>query len=98
MKNNITISLILLSVLKGYSQKSCCSKPNSTESFAMLISDLKFVDTHLNLDPFTLENQNGNGMTFTTNDGVLGNGYELKSKNKSNNYIIVAYQWWGLND
>lgn len=58
----------------------------------------KFVDTHLNPDPFTLENKNGNDVTFATKDGLEGYGYELKSKNKSNNYIIVVQEWWGLND
>ena len=98
MKKLIPFALVLLTFHKGYTQKSCCSKPNATEQFAMLTSDEKFVDTHLNPEPFSLENEKGNNITFPTSDGLIGHGYEIKSSTKSNNYIIVVHEWWGLND
>ncbi len=45
-------------------------------------------------------NYNGKGkmISFNTPDGKKGSAYVLKSKKKTNNYLIVVQEWWGLND
>jgi carboxymethylenebutenolidase len=36
--------------------------------------------------------------TFPTSDGKKANGYLIKAKNPSNNWLFVYQEWWGLND
>jgi carboxymethylenebutenolidase len=40
----------------------------------------------------------GENITFKTADGTDGKGYLLKAKKKSNNWLFVYQEWWGLND
>ena len=35
---------------------------------------------------------------FKTPDGADGGGFEIKSKKKTNNYLLVFQEWYGLND
>ena len=79
-------------------QHSCCVVANSNQSFAMLTQDQKFIDTHLNPDPFTLENKMGKEFSFKTYDGKDGYAYEIKATTATNNYVFVIHEWWGLND
>jgi carboxymethylenebutenolidase len=68
------------------------------ETFAMLTQDQKFIDTHLDPNPFTLENKMGKDISFKTKDAIDGHAYEIKAIAASNNYIFVIHEWWGLND
>ena len=98
MKSIITITLSLLVSNLIIAQKSCCSKPESTEAFAMLTHDKKFVATHLDPTPFTLSNPIGKDISFKTSDGKEGYAYEIKAATPKNNYVLVIHEWWGLND
>ncbi|HEV7350042.1 dienelactone hydrolase family protein [Telluribacter sp.] len=40
----------------------------------------------------------GQNITFKTPDGKDANGYLIKAKNKSDNWLLVYQEWWGLND
>jgi len=79
-------------------QRSCCDVAGSTETFAMLTQDKNFIDTHLDPNPFTLENKIGKDITFKTADVRAGHAYEIKASTASNKYIFVIHEWWGLND
>lgn len=94
----IVITLSVLFAINGYAQMSCCAKPSSTETFAMLTKDKKFVSTHLEPLPFTLADPMGKEITFKTPDGKEGYGYEIKAEKYTNNYLLVIHEWWGLND
>lgn len=98
MKKIIILSLTLVSSNLAFAQKSCCAKPESTEAFAMLTHDKKFVATHLDPTPFTLSNPIGQNITFKTHDGKEGYAYEIKATSPTNNYVFVIHEWWGLND
>jgi carboxymethylenebutenolidase len=98
MKHILPITLLSLLSTEIFSQKSCCSKPESTEAFAMLTHDNKFVATHLNPAPFTLSNPIGKDIAFKTPDGNEGYAYEIKAATPTNNYVLVIHEWWGLND
>jgi carboxymethylenebutenolidase len=98
MTKKIILGLLLVLSLKNIAQKSCCSKSGSTETFAMLTLDKKFVDTHLEPLPFVLENQMGQSISFKTTDGKEGYAYEIKAEKPTNNYVFVIHEWWGLND
>lgn len=98
MKNSLFIAISVFVSTQSFAQKSCCAKPNSTETFAMLTHNEKFVATHLDPNPFILSSPIGKDITFKTNDGKEGHAYEIKAENPTNNYVFVIHEWWGLND
>lgn len=57
-----------------------------------------FAALHIAPKPFVLENQKGKMISFKSNDGIDAKGYFLKSNKKSNKWLIVIQEWWGLND
>lgn len=97
MKKIVLLALVFGTVA-AQAQMSCCAKPASTETFAMLTHDKKFVSAHLEPLPFTLSTPMGKEITFKTPDGKEGYGYEIKSEKFTNNYLFVFQEWWGLND
>ena len=98
MKTNLLLFFAILCSIKLVSQTTCCAKPASTEAFAMLTHDKKFIDTHLEPLPFELENPMGKAITFKSADGKEAYGYEIKAVKPTNNYVFVIHEWWGLND
>lgn len=98
MKKILSLIITLSAFNFSQAQHSCCAVAGSTETFAMLTQDQHFVDTHLEPNPFTLENKLGKEITFKTADGKQGHAYEIKAVTASNNYIFVIHEWWGLND
>jgi carboxymethylenebutenolidase len=99
MKNVIyTIGLSLALATNSFAQMTCCAKPSSTNTFAMLSQNKQFVASHLEPTPFTLANPMGKEITYKTPDGKEGYGYEIKAATATNNYILVVHEWWGLND
>jgi carboxymethylenebutenolidase len=98
MKKLFTLLFLINANIAAQSQQSCCVVANSNTTFAMLTHDQKFIDTHLDPNPFNLENKIGKEITFKTNDNQLGHAYEIKAATASNNYIFVIHEWWGLND
>lgn len=81
-------------------QMSCCTKPSTvSQTFAMLVkTDKAFVSSHESPLPYVHKTAAGRMITFKTPDGQTGNGYELKAAKKSDNYLFVYQEWWGLND
>jgi carboxymethylenebutenolidase len=57
-----------------------------------------FAALHENPKAFTLENQIGEMISMPSTDGINASGYFIKSKKKSNKWLIVIQEWWGLND
>ena len=57
-----------------------------------------FAALHENPKSFKLENPLGEMISMTAADGINASGYFLKSKKKSNKWLIVIQEWWGLND
>jgi carboxymethylenebutenolidase len=97
MKLKLILALVALGNLI-YSQSSCCAKPHSPETFAMLSKDKQFVSSHLEPLPFTLANPAGKEISFKTPDGKEGYGYEIKNEKNTDKYVFVIHEWWGLND
>lgn len=61
----------------------------STRSFAMM---------HDNPIAFNMADQLGTTIKFKAADGSEAMGYEIRSKKKSNKWLFVIQEWWGLND
>lgn len=61
----------------------------STASFAMM---------HDNPIPYVAADPLGRPVTFKAADGTNAMGYEIRSKKKSNKWLFVIQEWWGLND
>jgi carboxymethylenebutenolidase len=76
---------------------ACCNA-SATESFAQFASDKSFKMTHADPLPFHYSGQQGNDITFKATDGTDAHGWEIKAATKTNNYLFVIHEWWGLND
>jgi carboxymethylenebutenolidase len=77
--------------------KSCCSTEKQV-SFASFSEEKEFRDIHQIPTAFTLKDAMGTMITFKTKDGKTANGYFVKSEKKSDKFIFVFHEWWGLND
>ena len=74
-----------------------CHTP-ATEKFALFASNKDFNMAHADPLPYTHQSSVGKMVTFKTPDGKDANGYLLTAKAKTNNWIFVFQEWWGLND
>jgi carboxymethylenebutenolidase len=109
MKKLWTLCAALLSVVSVASAQvsasqpkmTCCSKPtastNATEVFAMLATNEDFSGGHDAPLPYTYEGQ-GDMIEFKTTDGQTAKAFEIKSNVRSDKYLFVIHEWWGLND
>ncbi|MEJ8758233.1 dienelactone hydrolase family protein [Pontibacter sp. H259] len=96
----LAVVLLALPVAFAQQKTSCCVKPTAeaTTQFAMLGSDKSFQAKHDNPLPFTLQNQQGKMVSFKTPDGKAGSAYFIQAAKKTDNYLLVIHEWWGLND
>ena len=100
MKNLFSVLIILATtniVSTGQSNSSCC-QASSIKAFTDLANDLSFVMSHEEPVPFKLKEPKGQDITFLVDVGESGKGYYIKPKTKSNKWIFVFQEWWGLND
>jgi carboxymethylenebutenolidase len=98
MKTNFLFFILFGFTLTQTAQKNCCTKPDATQTFALLTHHKSFVNAHLEPKPFVLELKTGNDITFKTTDGLQGFAYEVKAEEPTNRYVFVIHEWWGLND
>lgn len=87
--------VLAISLTYAQDKASCCQVTVSFTSFA---SDKQFRDAHQTPDAFTLKDAKGKMIKFKTKSGNEANAYFVESKKKSNKYIFVFHEWWGLND
>lgn len=94
------LSIFVSVSLLAQESKSCCSteQKSSKASFTAFADDQSFRDTHQLPADFKLQNAKGIMITFPTEDGKNANAYFIKSEKKSNKFILVVHEWWGLND
>jgi carboxymethylenebutenolidase len=79
------------------SMMSCCM-PDAPQSFARFASDRSFVMSHETPLPFHYTSENGKDIHFKASDGTEAHGWEIKANKKTNDYLFVIHEWWGLND
>ena len=101
------IKLLLLLVITSVSARAqvatlddgitiCHTIP--TEKFALFVKDENFNRSHPDPLPYIHQSDVGKMVTFNTPDGKQAGGYVLMAKKKSNKWIFVFQEWWGLND
>ena len=89
---------ILLFLGNATAQMSCCQLA-SMEDYQLLGASQDFVKAHPDPLPFTfVSKMGGEMMTFKTPDGKTANGFMIKAKKKTKNWLFVYQEWWGLND
>ncbi len=75
-----------------------CFNGDVREQFRQEAATPAFAMLHEAPNYYKLENPTGERISFTAADGSTAMGYEIKSKTKSNKWIFVIQEWWGLND
>lgn len=95
----LTLSVLIFTSI-SFSQSCCQLAFASNEgNMAKFTTDENFVASHqipLAYNHYSLVG--GEMITFKTNDVTDGNAYLVKSKTKSNKWLFVYQEWWGLND
>lgn len=102
-----SIKLLLLFVITSFTTMAqqltledgitiCHTSP--TEKFALFVQDDNFNLSHPDPLPYVHQSEVGKMITFKTADGKDGSGYVLMATQKTNNWIFVFQEWWGLND
>lgn len=81
--------------------QSCCQLnfASSDGNMAVFTTDQNFIASHLS--PLTYNHNSevgGKMITFPTNDGKNAIAYAVMAKKKTNNWLFVYQEWWGLND
>jgi carboxymethylenebutenolidase len=72
---------------------------SSTEKFASFASNKNFVTEHQLPRVYAHASQNGGKMiSLDCPDGQKANAYFIPAKKKSDLWILVFQEWWGLND
>ena len=103
------LSVIVLIAVQGFRFKETKRQIRATEDYLACYSDVRdqfrdeamtpeFAAMHENPLPFHLSNATGETIRFEATDGNQASGYFIKSKKKTNNWIFVIQEWWGLND
>ncbi|MFY7900372.1 MAG: dienelactone hydrolase family protein [Chitinophagaceae bacterium] len=85
----------------AYATKECyvsCFNADVREMARVDAADKTFASWHEAPKPFVLQNATGSTITFSAPDGIEASGYLIKAKKKTNNYLFVIQEWWGLND
>ncbi|GAB4401765.1 MAG: dienelactone hydrolase family protein [Microscillaceae bacterium] len=75
----------------------CCDQA-SVRAFTQLAQDPAFVAKHDHPRPFHFESSAGEMITYKTPDGQTAKAFFIKDAKKSNHFLFVFQEWWGLND
>jgi carboxymethylenebutenolidase len=88
----------LMGVAQNKNEVTMCHT-SAIEKFAVFASNKNFNKEHLFPRAYVhISAAGGKMITFKTPDGQDANGYLLEAKIKTNNWIFVFQEWWGLND
>jgi carboxymethylenebutenolidase len=99
MKQFLLMMMAVAGSLAAFSQNdiTVCHTP-TIDKFALLASNKEFKSSHQNPLPYIHVSETGKMITFKTPDGKEASGYLIQAKTKTNNWIFVFQEWWGLND
>ena len=98
-KINLVLTFACLASFAHAQSSVAICHTSATEKFAMFASNKNFNAQHANPKPFVYVSDEGAKMIkITCPDGVDANGYMIMAKKKTNQWIFVFQEWWGLND
>lgn len=99
MKKLVAVILLISRAAFAQNDEITICHTSSVEKFAAFASDPSFNAEHPAPRLYVHVSQAGGKMIkFPTPDGGEANGYLLEAKTKTNNWILVYQEWWGLND
>jgi carboxymethylenebutenolidase len=75
-----------------------CLNMETQQAYQVEASTPAFAGMHPSPMVVNPENLLGKMMTFDAADGKQANAYFIAAKKKSNKYLIVIQEWWGLNE
>lgn len=75
-----------------------CLNMETQQAYKLEASTPAFAAMHPSPIVVNPENLLGKMMSFDAADGKQANAYFIAAKKKSNKYLIVIQEWWGLND
>ncbi len=97
-----TLQIAFILVLFGtrlMAQTETLCHTSATEKFALFASNKDFNNEHAAPRAYVHVSLAGGKMiTFKTPDGKEANGYLISASKKTDNWIFVFQEWWGLND
>jgi carboxymethylenebutenolidase len=95
----LLLSLTIVTKAQNNSEDIIVCHTSATDKFALFASNKDFNMEHLNPRVYThVTRAGGKMMKFKTPDGLEANGYLIENPKKTNNWIFVFQEWWGLND
>lgn len=100
MKKVLFSILLLINGSVAIAQ-SCCETVFAAAdgNMAGFVSDAKFRDMHPVPVPYIHISEVGGAMiSLSSADNISVNAYQIKAKNKSNKWLFVYQEWWGLNE
>lgn len=75
----------------------CHGGPMAIAEFAAFANDQNFLAAHPSPLPFDWKGK-GKMIDFPVEGGENGHGYLVKARKKTNKYLLLFQEWWGLND
>ena len=75
-----------------------CYNMETLNAYQQEASQTAFANLHINPKQASSLDQLGKMINFPVADGKDANAYFIPSKKKSNKWLIVIQEWWGLND
>jgi carboxymethylenebutenolidase len=75
-----------------------CLNMETQQAYQLEASQKPFANMHPNPIKVNAENLLGEMIKYPSSDGKNAQGYFIKSKKKSDKWLIVVQEWWGLND
>jgi carboxymethylenebutenolidase len=99
MKHLVQFVVLLIFTVKTAAQDkvAVCHTP-AAEKFALFASNKQFLKDHPNPLRYVHQSDIGKMISFPTPGGPDARGYLLQAKTKTNNWVFVFQEWWGLND
>ena len=89
----------ILVTAAGIAQEATVCHTPAIEKFAMFASNKEFNKEHKTPRVYVhISEAGGEMIKFNTSDGMEGSAYLIPAKKKTNNWIFVFQEWWGLND
>ncbi|MCX6205210.1 MAG: dienelactone hydrolase family protein [Bacteroidetes bacterium] len=75
-----------------------CYNADVRDQFRQEANTMAFANLHPTPLPFHLEGALGKTITYKAADGSEAMGYEIRAKKKTDKWVFVIQEWWGLND